>query len=102
MMLAVGMVMCHIIRTHPYSAHAWIAKIIPSICYEYSANAPDYKNALSDLQSRQIEAAKSVGLRDVPSTRKDIPSMMDQLVKIKKLQSLFAGHYDAFRAIFAS
>lgn len=87
MMLAAGMVMCHIIRTHPYSAHAWIAKIIPSICYEYSANAPDYKNALSDLQSRQIEAAKSVGLRDVPSTRKDIPSMMDQLVKIKNCRA---------------
>lgn len=73
--------------TYPYSVHVRIANALPSVKYEYSAKAPDYKKSLSDLQSTQIEAAKSVGLREIPSTREDISSMMDQLVKVRNCRA---------------
>lgn len=73
--------------TYPYSVHVRIANALPSVKYEYSAKALDYKKSLSDLQDIQIKAAKSVGLREVPSTRNDISSMMDQLVKVRNCRA---------------
>lgn len=73
--------------THPFSVRVRIAKALPSIEYEYIAKAPDYKNELCDLQNRQLEAAKSAGLRTVPSAREDITSMMDELVKVRNCRA---------------
>lgn len=73
--------------THPFSVRVRIAKALPSIEYEYIAKAPDYKKSLSDLQGTQIKAAKSVGLREVPSKREDVASMMDQLVKVRNCRA---------------
>ncbi len=73
--------------THPYSVHVIIANALPSVKYEYSAKALDYKKSLADLQDIHIKAAESVGLREVPSTRNDISSMMDQLVKVRNCRA---------------
>lgn len=73
--------------THPYSVHVRIANALPSVKYKYSAKALDYKKSLADPQEIQIKAAKSVGLREVPSTRNDISSMMDQLVKVRNCRA---------------
>ena len=73
--------------SHPYSVRVRIANAIPSTKYEYTAKAPDYTSELCDLQKRQLEAAKSAGLRVIPSTREDIASMMDQLVKVRNCRA---------------
>lgn len=73
--------------THPYSVHVRIANALPSIEYEYIAKAPDYKKELCDLQNRQLEAAKSAGLKAVPSAREDITSILDELVKVRNCRA---------------
>ena len=73
--------------SHPYSVRVRIANAIPSTKYEYTAKAPDYTSELCDLQNRQLEAAKSTGLKAVPSAREDITSMMDELVKVRNCRA---------------
>ena len=73
--------------THPYTVHVMIANALPSTKYKYEAKAPDYKNELCVLQKSQLKAAKAAGLQTVPSTREDITSMMDQLVKVRNCRA---------------
>lgn len=72
---------------YPYRVRYVIAKVIPSVQVSYSAKDLNYLDSFNDQQSRQIRAAKKVGLQEVPSSREDLKGMMEHLEKVKNCKA---------------
>ena len=85
--LAVGVIFCYALNTHPYAVHYRIAKVVPSVKIEYPAKSVDYSSTFCDLQDRQMKAAKAVGVSSLPSTHEDLDNLADQLVRVKNCRA---------------
>lgn len=86
--LAVAVVMCSLaLYKYPYTVRYMIAKVVPSVHVSYTAEDLYYLDTFNDKQSRQMRAAKSAGLKAVPSTREEALGMMDQLEKVESCRA---------------
>ena len=72
---------------YPYSVRYAIAKFIPSVKVSYSAKDLNYLDTFNDQQQRQLRTAKAVGLQEVPSSRKALSGMLNQLETIKNCRA---------------
>lgn len=72
---------------YPYTVRYVLSKVVPSVRVSYSGKDLNYLNTFNDKQDRQLKAARSVGLTEVPSSRDDLGRMMDQLEKVKSCKA---------------
>lgn len=85
--LGICVLFCYTLHTHPYSVHYRIARIVPSVKVEYPSKAVDYNSTFSDLQERQMKAAKAAGVSRPPSSHEDLDNLAGQLVRVKNCRA---------------
>lgn len=75
------------VHRYPYTVRYVISVIVPSRHVSYGKNDLTYLNTFNDRQSRQMKAARKVGLPEVPASREDVNSILDQLEKVKNCRA---------------